>query len=171
MILKVYTDGSCSSNPGPGGYAFVIVSPRDNVLLRVSGFSLMTTNNQMELKAIVSTLKHLEVNPAFNAKENDIQIYSDSAYCVNSLVQGWLKNWKKFNWKTRKGEEIKNLELWKELDGVLCKMRAKVEFFKVKGHSGNKYNELANDLAQNATKRALERLKRQESEAANVSIK
>lgn len=171
MILKVYTDGSCSSNPGPGGYAFVIVSSRDNVLLRVSGCSPKTTNNQMELKAIVSALKHSKENLAINAKENIIQIYSDSAYCINPLVQGWLKNWKKFNWKTRKGEEIKNLELWKELDGVLCKMRAKVEFIKVKGHSGNKYNELANDLAQNATRIALERLKRQESEAANVSVK
>lgn len=171
MIFKVYTDGSCSSNPGAGGYAFVVVSPRDNALLKLSGCSPMTTNNQMELKAIVSALKHLQDNFAINARENIIQIHSDSAYCVNPLVQGWLKNWKRFDWKTRKGEEIKNLELWKELDRVLDRMRAKVEFIKVKGHAGDEYNELANDLAQNATKRALERLKRQESEAANVSIK
>ena len=131
----------------------------------------MTTNNQMELKAIVSALKHLQDNFAINARENVIQIYSDSAYCVNPLVQGWLKNWKKFDWKTRKGEEIKNLELWKELNRVLDRMKSKVEFIKVKGHAGDEYNELANDLAQNATKRALERLKRQESEAANVFIK
>ncbi len=170
MIFKIYTDGSCSSNPGPGGYAFVIVSPRDKALLKVSGCSPMTTNNQMELKAIVSALKHLQDNFAINARENIVQVYSDSAYCVNPLVQGWLKNWKKFDWKTRKGEEIKNLELWKELDRVLGRMRVKVEFIKVKGHSGDEYNELANDLAQNATKGALERLKRQESEAVNVSI-
>ena len=165
MLFKVYTDGSCSSNPGAGGFAFVIVSSRDNILLKVSGCSNMTTNNQMELKAIVSALSHLQENFAVNSRHNVIEVYSDSAYCINPLTQGWLANWKKFDWCTKKGEKIKNVELWQELDMVLKRIRAKVVFIKVKGHAGNTFNELADDLAQAATRRALERAKRQESEA------
>lgn len=163
MLLKVYTDGSCSSNPGAGGFAFVVLSARNNELLKVSGCKSMTTNNYMELKAILSAMKHLKEYPVYNAKGNVIEVYSDSAYCINPINQGWLKSWKKLGWKTKKGEEIKNVELWKELEIILNKMRSQVKFIKVKGHSGDKYNEMVNDLAQAATKRALERSKRQES--------
>ena len=168
MLFKIYTDGSCSTNPGPGGFAFVVLSSRDYELLKVSGCSEKTTNNYMELKAIVSALKHLKGDPKFDLSIHQIEVYSDSAYCVNPLSQGWLKSWSKNDWKTKKGESIKNVELWKELEFILRKMCANVKFIKVKGHSGDKYNEMVNDLAQAATKRALERLKRQESGAANV---
>lgn len=164
MLFKIYTDGSCSKNPGPGGYAFVMLSKRDNPILQVSGCEVNTTNNRMELKAILSALKHIWNNHEYNNKNSVIQIYSDSAYCLNALSQNWLENWKKNDWVNKKGEEIKNVGLWKDVYFYRKKIRSRIEYIKVKGHSGNYYNELVDKLAKEATNRALERSKRQESE-------
>lgn len=165
MLCKIYTDGSCSKNPGPGGYAFILLSSRDSVLLQVSGCEVKTTNNRMELKAILSAIKHICNNLNYNRKENIIIIYSDSAYCINALSQNWLENWEKNDWKNKKGENVKNVELWKDLFFLLKKIRAKIQYEKVQGHSGNVFNDRVDKLAKEATQRALERSKRQESEA------
>lgn len=163
MRFEVYTDGSCSRNPGAGGYGIVVLSPRGNQLLQISGSEVYTTNNRMELKAICSALKHLNADPYYNSKSNTIVIYSDSAYCINAITQNWISGWKAKDWKTGKGEEVKNLELWKEVDTLLHKIRAKIVFEKVKGHAGNKWNEVVDGLAREATKRALERAGSQNS--------
>lgn len=154
MVYSVYTDGACSKNPGPGGYAFIILA-NDKEHLRLSGSSKYTTNNQMELLAIVRAMKHL-ASMENNSKENSCVIYSDSAYCLNPLIQGWVNNWARNNWKTNKGQDVKNKELWQMLLQILSSIHMNVKFVKVKGHSGNKYNELVDKAAKNAIKRCVE---------------
>ena len=153
MHYKIYTDGACSGNPGPGGYAFMILGPKMN--LKASGHKENTTNNHMELLAIIRALKHLDSLIKTGRKNITVTIYSDSAYCVNSIEEGWLYIWKKNNWKTKNGSEVKNLELWIELYNFLNKTKMKVKMVKVKGHSGDKYNELVDKAAKDAITRNL----------------
>lgn len=105
MRYEVYTDGACSGNPGAGGYAFAIISEKESPLV-VSGGKGNTTNNRMELMAIVKALYHI-MKGKKNSK-TEIVIYSDSAYCINSITLGWLDVWMSNNWKTKSGEEVKN---------------------------------------------------------------
>lgn len=147
MKIEAYTDGACSGNPGPGGYAFIMLAKGNN--LKCSGYNKYTTNNCMELTAILKAVKHCLATPNTIGKR-EIKIYSDSAYCLNAINQGWIYNWEQNEWKTNSGETIKNIELWKELYNQLKlakKQNATIKFVKVKGHSGNKYNELVDNLA------------------------
>lgn len=153
MIYSVYTDGACSRNPGPGGYAFVILAG-DKEHLRLSGSRQNTTNNFMELLAIVRAMKHLQ-SIENNSKENSCVVYSDSAYCLNPINQGWVNNWVRNGWKTNKGDPVKNAALWQELLQILSSIHMQIKFVKVKGHSGNKYNELVDKAAKNAIKRSV----------------
>ena len=153
MEIQIYTDGACSRNPGPGGYAFVILVPGMDAI-RFSGYKGKSTNNEMELYAIVRALSYLSKN--INAFEEDsVKLYSDSAYCVNPVNQGWLHAWAKSDWLSKQGEEIKNKDLWQILYSLLSNMKCKISFVKVKGHSGNEYNELVDKAAKNAIKRNL----------------
>ena len=145
--LDIYTDGACSGNPGVGGWAFVIVSQGKKKLFS-SGGELRTTNNRMELTAVVKSLQCLGY--IFFKRNLDITIYSDSAYCVNAINQGWINFWKQNEWKTKAGEDVKNSDLWKKLDKLLHDNYLNVVFCKVKGHSGVRYNELADEEARNA---------------------
>ena len=149
-IFDIYTDGACSGNPGKGGYAFVIIK-NDKEILKMSGCKENATNNMMELRAIVRSLKH--VNRFIAGVESVVRIHSDSAYCINPIKMGWLKVWKENGWKTKAGDPIKNVELWKELDSMLNDKKIQYEFIKVKGHSGNKYNELVDHAARNSINR------------------
>ena len=135
--FKVYTDGACLGNPGPGGYAAVILDSDLNRLKTISGKETNSTNNRMELKAVIEVLKLI---PA-GAK---IEIFSDSSYVLNGL-SSWIEGWKKNGWKTSSNKEVKNQDLWQELDNLSSKF--KLSYQKVKGHSGNHYNELVDDLA------------------------
>lgn len=135
----IYTDGACSGNPGPGGWGAVLMYK--DAKKEISGGSKETTNNIMELTAVVEGLKMLKY-PC------EVELYSDSAYIVNSFNQGWIYNWKKKNWKTADGKEVKNKEIWQELY-ELAKTH-KVTFNKVKGHSNNEYNNRCDELARNA---------------------
>ena len=135
----IYTDGACSGNPGPGGWGTVLMY-RDSKK-EISGGAKETTNNIMELTAVVEGLKLLKY-PC------EVELYSDSAYIVNAFNQGWIYNWKKKNWKTADGKEVKNKEIWQELY-ELTKTH-KVTFNKVKGHSNNEYNNRCDELARNA---------------------
>ena len=135
----IYTDGACSGNPGSGGWGTVLMYK--DVKKEIFGGEKNTTNNIMELTAVVEGLKLLKF-PC------DVKLYSDSAYIVNAFNQGWIYNWKKKNWKTADGKEVKNKEIWQELYS-LTKIH-KVEFIKVKGHSDNKYNNRCDELARNA---------------------
>ena len=132
----IYTDGACSGNPGPGGWGAILMYK--GVKKEISGGMKETTNNIMEVTAVIEALKCLKV-------ESDVQVYSDSAYTVNAFNQGWIYNWMKKGWKTASGEPVKNKELWQELYNLTKKH--KVEFIKVKGHSDNEFNNRCDELA------------------------
>ena len=139
--IIIYTDGACSGNPGPGGWGAILMYK--DAKKEISGGCKQTTNNIMEITAVVEALKCLKV-------ESDVQVYSDSAYTVNAFKQGWIYNWMKNGWKTSNGAAVKNKELWQELYALTKKH--KVEFIKVKGHADNEYNNRCDELARNAIK-------------------
>lgn len=141
-IIEIYTDGACSGNPGPGGWGAVLLYKGHEK--EISGSQKDTTNNQMELKAVIEALKILK-------RPSDIIIYTDSVYSKDGITK-WIFNWKKNGWKTANKKPIKNIELWKELDELSAKHQ--IEWKWVKGHSGNKYNEIADQLAVNAVDRS-----------------
>ena len=134
--VTIYTDGACSGNPGPGGWGAVLIY--GDVKKEISGAMKDTTNNIMEITAVLEALKLLKV-------ECDVKIYSDSAYVVNAFNQGWIYNWINNNWKTSSKEPVKNKELWEELYDLTQKH--KVEFIKVKGHSDVELNNRCDELA------------------------
>lgn len=135
----IYTDGACSGNPGPGGWGAILMYK--GAKKEISGGMKETTNNIMEITAVVEALKCLKV-------ESDVQVYSDSAYTVNAFNQGWIYNWMKNSWRTAGGEPVKNKELWQELYALTKKH--KVEFIKVKGHADNEFNNRCDEMAREA---------------------
>jgi len=132
----IYTDGACSGNPGPGGWGAILMY-NDNKK-EISGYNPNTTNNIMEITAVIEALKLLKF-------ECEVEIYSDSAYVVNAYKQKWIDNWKKNNWKTAGKDPVKNKELWQELDSLVN--MHKVNFIKVKGHADNEWNNRCDELA------------------------
>ena len=137
----IYTDGACSGNPGPGGWGTILMYKEYKKEL--SGGVKQTTNNIMEITAVLEGLKALKM-------QCEVEVYSDSAYVVNAFNSHWIDGWKKNGWKNSQKEEVKNKELWQELDLLVKKY--KVKFIKVKGHSTNKYNNRWDELARNAIK-------------------
>lgn len=135
----IYTDGACSGNPGPGGWGSILMY-KENIK-EISGALKDTTNNVMELTAVVEALKLLKF-------KCNVKLYSDSAYVVNAFNQKWIYGWIKNGWKNSNKEPVKNKELWEELYS-LTKMH-NIEFIKVKGHADNKYNNRCDELARNA---------------------
>ena len=137
--VTIYTDGACSGNPGPGGWAAVLLYKDQRK--EISGAKKETTNNEMEITAVLQGLKMLKF-PC------DVEVYSDSAYVVNTFSKGWIYNWEKKNWKTADNTPVKNVELWKE---ILALTRThKVMFNKVKGHADNELNNRCDELARAA---------------------
>lgn len=134
--ITIYTDGACSGNPGPGGWAAVLMFG-DNKK-EISGGSKDTTNNIMELTAVVEALKLLK-------RPCKVNLHSDSAYVVNAFNQKWIYGWIKKNWKTADGSSVKNKEIWQELYS-LTKIHD-VTFIKVKGHADNEFNNRCDELA------------------------
>ena len=133
--VTIYTDGACSYNPGPGGWgAILIYNGKEK---RISGGELNTTNNKMELIAVINGLSCLK-------EQCKVQVYSDSAYVVNTYLQKWVDNWKSNGWK-KQNKVVKNVELWKQLDDLVN--FHKVQFIKVKGHSDNEYNNQCDKMA------------------------
>ncbi len=137
--VTIYTDGACSGNPGPGGWGAILMYNGNKKEL--SGGNKDTTNNIMEITAVLEALKALKF-PC------EVDLYSDSAYVVNSFNQGWIYNWLKKGWKTAGGEPVKNKELWEELYNLT--QTHKVTFHKVKGHADNEFNNRCDELARNA---------------------
>lgn len=133
--VTIYTDGACSCNPGPGGWGAILMY--GGVEKRISGGEANTTNNKMELLAVINALTCLKV-------QCKVKLYSDSAYVVNAFLEGWLENWKANGWKKQK-KEVKNIDLWKQLDNLTSFHQ--VEFIKVKGHSDNVYNNECDKMA------------------------
>ena len=139
--VTIYTDGACSGNPGPGGWAAVLMY-QDNKK-EISGGKEETTNNVMELTAVIEGLKMLK----FPCK---VKLYSDSAYVVNAFQQKWIYGWMKKGWMNAKKEPVKNKELWQELYDLT--KTHDVEFIKVKGHADNEWNNRCDELARKAIK-------------------
>ena len=136
MELKIYTDGACSGNPGKGGWAAIILDNNSNQS-SISGSENNTTNNRMELLAPIMALKKIK-------KKSDITIFTDSKY-VKDGITDWIKKWKMNNWKGSNKRSVKNKDLWIKLDNACLKH--KVTWKWVKAHAGNKYNNLADELA------------------------
>lgn len=157
MIYNVYTDGSCLKNPGPGGYAFVAYNEESTTkpFLKVSGGKPETTNNEMELMAVVRALDHIieTVAKIRNNVVHTVYIHTDSAYIVNSVNNNWVDFWVKNNWFTKGGTPVKNQELWEKLLLQLKNGKCHIRFVKVKGHSGDENNELVDKAAVAASKR------------------
>lgn len=136
--VDIYTDGACRGNPGRGGWAAILVY--GNHKKELTGGEKVTTNNRMELCAAIFGLRGLN-------QPCEVTLYSDSRYLVDAINLGWLANWKACGWKRGK-EELKNTELWQELDRLLGIHR--VEFVWVQGHAGHAYNERCDLLATTA---------------------
>lgn len=142
MVMKeieLYTDGACSGNPGVGGYGIVLIY--GNYIKEYSGYNENTTNNQMEITAVIEGLKKVK-------EICKINIYTDSAYTMNAFSEGWIDNWIQNNWKNANKKPVKNKELWLELIDLLSKHE--VVWHKVKGHADNFYNNRCDELARAA---------------------
>jgi len=133
--IEIYTDGACSFNPGPGGWGAILIY--NGVEKKISGGEQNTTNNRMELLAVINALLCLK-------EKCSVKIYSDSAYVVNAYLQKWVDNWKANGWK-KQNKQVKNVELWQQLDNLV--QSHQVEFIKVKGHSDNAYNNECDKMA------------------------
>jgi len=134
--VDIYTDGACSGNPGAGGYCAILIY--NGVEKVVSGSEEQTTNNRMELLAVIKGLEALK-------EKCKVNLYSDSAYVVDAFLQGWVDSWQANNWRTANKKEVKNPDLWKKLLS-LTDMHV-VTFIKVKGHSDNEYNNRCDKIA------------------------
>ena len=136
MSIIIYTDGACSGNPGVGGWGATILIPEKEPV-HLHGGSNQTTNNQMELTAAIKVLQYFD-------KPQDIKLHTDSKYVMNG-IESWIINWKKNGWKTASKKPVKNKKLWEELDTQITKHQIHWQW--VKGHAGNKHNEMADFLA------------------------
>lgn len=145
--VTLYTDGACSGNPGVGGYGAILVHIDANGVKHEKEFSQgykMTTNNQMELLAVIVGLEALK-------KPCDVTVYSDSKYVVDAFNNKWIDGWIAKGWKTAGKSPVKNVDLWKRL--LEAKKQHDVEFIWVKGHAGHEYNERCDSLAVAAGKK------------------
>ena len=134
-----YTDGSCQGNPGPGGFGVAVLDDNENLITTYSERANNTTNNREELKAILwAFLK-------YGSKDKILTVYSDSAYCVNTLTN-WMFSWEKNNWKKANNQSPENLDLIKPFFNYF-QLGNNIQLKKVKGHAQNKWNNMADQLA------------------------
>lgn len=138
-IVEIYTDGACSGNPGPGGWAACLLFGPN--YKEIAGFVEHTTNQRMEMLAAIKGLEHLK-------KECQVRLYSDSAYLVNAFTQGWIENWQKNGWVNARKQPVANEDLWRRL--LELAKKHEIEWIKVKGHSDNEYNNRCDALARGA---------------------
>jgi len=140
IIINIWTDGACSGNPGPGGWGALI--KYNNSTKEISGSEKNTTNNRMEMIAVIKALKYIDT-------KSQINLYTDSKY-VKEGITNWIIGWKKNNWKNSQKKDVKNKDLWVELDSLSLKHN--INWNWVKGHSGNIENDIADKLATEAIK-------------------
>jgi ribonuclease HI len=139
--IDLYTDGACSGNPGPGGWGAILIC--GDYRREFSGGAPDTTNNRMELSAIIEGLRKIK-------QPSTVTVYSDSAYVVNAFNQGWIHNWQKNGWRTNGKKAVQNTDLWREL--IELAKQHDVSFIKVKGHSDNDFNNRCDELARDAVR-------------------
>ena len=137
-LVEIYTDGSCLENPGRGGWGAILIYKEHQK--KISGKEADSTNNRMELRAVIEALRTL-------TKHMSVVIYTDSQYVKNGITE-WIFSWKKNGWKTAARKPVKNMELWQELDVEAA--RHKIEWKWVKAHAGNHFNEMVDELAKKA---------------------
>ena len=138
--VQLFSDGACSGNPGPGGWGCILRHRTSGTEKELSGGAANSTNNQMEMMAVISGLESL-------TRATAVEVITDSKYVADGCTS-WMPNWKKNGWKRKDGTRwvpVKNVELWQRLDGLLAKHR--VRFTVVKGHSGHPENERCDELA------------------------
>lgn len=136
----IYTDGACSGNPGPGGWGAILVRDEEHVV-ELAGGARSTTNNRMEMTAVLEALKAIAGSP------EKIQIYTDSTYLIRGITQ-WAWGWKKNGWKTSTGDEVSNRDIWEDLTRILAKLgNPKITWSYVRGHRGTPGNERCDELA------------------------
>lgn len=131
----IYTDGACSGNPGKGGWGAILMY--GNSKKEISGYSELTTNNKMELQAVIESLKSLK-------RKCDVELFTDSIYVKDGITK-WIHNWKKNNWRTSKKDDVKNKELWIELDSLTESHN--INWNWVKGHANDDINNRVDELA------------------------
>ena len=137
--ITIYTDGACSGNPGKGGWGAVLMF--GDYKKEISGGEQNTTNNRMELTAVIKALEKLN-------EPCNVDLYSDSAYVVNAFTQGWVTSWQNNNFRGADKKEIKNIDLWQKL--IELTNVHYVTFIKVKGHADNEFNNRCDKLATTA---------------------
>jgi len=136
--VRIYTDGACRGNPGPGGWAALLLAQEKEK--EISGAEPHTTNNRMELLAAIRALEALR-------RPCEVELYTDSQYVRNGMTT-WLKDWKRRNWRTADRKPVKNVDLWQELDALV--ERHRISWHWVRGHTGNEGNERVDRLANEA---------------------
>lgn len=139
--IKIYTDGSSLGNPGPGGWGSVFVVG-EKITHELGGCEKNTTNNRMELMAVIETLKYISKNH----KKDHVTIFADSNYVLTGITS-WIFNWEKNGWRTAGKKQVMNQDLWKELIELIRNYDNKINWEKVKGHSGHVYNDRADEIA------------------------
>lgn len=142
LNVELYTDGACSGNPGPGGWGYVLICKSKEK--KDSGYSEKTTNNIMELTAVIKGLEAIN-------KPCNLTVYSDSAYVCNAFIQDWISSWQNNGFKTSKKTDVLNKDLWLRLIELLQIHNFK--FVKVKGHADNNYNNICDKLATSEIKK------------------
>jgi ribonuclease HI len=138
--IEIYTDGSSLGNPGPGGWGVVVVE-ENKIIKEIGGGEKNTTNNRMELQAAIEALKFVHQN-----KFDDVTIHADSAYVLGGVTT-WIHGWERNGWKTANKKPVLNQELWQELVSLERGLKIKINWQKVKGHSGHIYNDKADEVA------------------------
>ena len=146
MEIKIYTDGACVGNPGPGGWAAIIIL--ENEKRELFGGEKLTTNNRMELMAAIKGLEYCSKKEEKQPSLRHIKIFTDSVY-VKEGITVWINTWEKNNWKTTDKKNVKNVDLWKKLKEL--SQINKIEWHWIKGHSQHPMNDLADELAKKAT--------------------
>ena len=141
MAIAIYTDGGCSGNPGPGGWAYVMVQG-DSIVAEQWGGEKSTTNNRMELLAVISALKTYKEKTELSG---DVIVHTDSQYVQKGITE-WITKWKRNAWKTSDKKPVKNQDLWRELDTLNTEMSVSWEW--VRGHAGDFYNERCDSMTQ-----------------------
>jgi ribonuclease HI len=141
--ITIYTDGGCSGNPGPGAWAYILLEGEGSS--RGSGFVPQTTNNRMELQAVIEGLRAVHGNPARHSLE--IEVFTDSQYVKNG-ISDWIHTWVQNGWRTRSKEPVKNQDLWQELMRLTTPL--KIRWHWLQGHAGDPYNEACDRLVREA---------------------
>ena len=146
-LIDIYTDGACKGNPGPGGWGALLKSA--DTQKELCGGELLTTNNRMEMTAVIEALSALK-------RPCHVRLHVDSQYVLKGMTE-WLPGWKARGWKTATKAPVKNVDLWQRLDTLVSGAGHKIDWHWVKGHNGHPGNERADELANQGVEQALQR--------------